>query len=349
MQQHSLFGHLATRFSAHPENLATESLHFILQESTVARAAFLRYVRQLGVQLDEGIWIQTQSGEHRNARPDLVGRDASGQPVLVVEAKFWAGLTEQQPISYLKSLPQDRDGILLFLAPEKRFAMLWPELLRRCGDDGMELIPEAPGATAWRTARLNGHRIMAVASWRSLLAYLRLAAESEHQLATASDIGQLQGLCDYMDETAFLPLQSEETTGNTGTRISQYCQLVDDVTNRLVGEAIVSVKGLRATGGRGTYSRYMHLHDFGCWLSFDATLWSAYRPTPLWFSLKDPDWKPATRARERLARLEMEIPPRLVVIDDHVSIPLYLPVAVERDKVLEALAAQIKEIARLLT
>jgi hypothetical protein len=36
----SLFGHLVARFSTGPENLATEGLNYVLNQSQVARKAF---------------------------------------------------------------------------------------------------------------------------------------------------------------------------------------------------------------------------------------------------------------------------------------------------------------------
>jgi hypothetical protein len=349
VQSQSLFGHIVARFGDQPENIATESLYYILQEASAAREAFLRYIAQIGPSLHAGIRLETQTGRDRSARPDMVGKDPDGQSVLIVEAKFWAGLTGQQPVEYIRILPEDRDAILLFIAPEKRFATLWPELVRRCREAGFALGQgEAPIVSAWRIARLDSRRTLALASWRSLLGYLSLAVEAEHQLGAVSDIRQLQGLCDTMDATAFLPLRSEELTGDTGTRITQYCQLVDDVTGTLINEQIASVKGLKATGARGAYLRYMRVNEFFCCVTFDPSLWGAYRSTPIWFLAWDPGGKPASNAREKLARLEMEDPPRLILTGDRVSIPLYLPCAVERDEVLEALLAQMREIAGLL-
>ncbi len=47
-----------------------------------------------------------------------------------------------------------------------------------------------------------------------------------------------------------------------------------------------------------------------------------------------------------LAKLELETPSRLIEISDALYIPLYLPVGVERDKVVEALSTQVREIAK---
>jgi hypothetical protein len=64
--------------------------------------------------------------------------------------------------------------------------------------------------------------------------------------------------------------------------------------------------------------------------------------------VNDADWQPPFRAREKLARLEMEDPPCLILTGDHVAIPLYLPCGLERDRVFDMLPAQTREIAGLL-
>jgi hypothetical protein len=44
----SLVGHVVTRFAAHPENLATEALAYILRASRAARVAFVTHLSELG-------------------------------------------------------------------------------------------------------------------------------------------------------------------------------------------------------------------------------------------------------------------------------------------------------------
>jgi len=46
-----LFGHLASRFSTHPENLATEALAFIVNRSAGMREALRRLVGRTGIEL----------------------------------------------------------------------------------------------------------------------------------------------------------------------------------------------------------------------------------------------------------------------------------------------------------
>ena len=50
---------------------------------------------------------------------------------MLVEVKFWAELTPNQPNAYLKRLPSDGPAVLVFLAPEHRIQSLWPQLKGR--------------------------------------------------------------------------------------------------------------------------------------------------------------------------------------------------------------------------
>src|SRR5436190_207432 len=101
----TLFGHLALSFASHPENLATEGLHFVLNRSPEARRLFLRFLSQAGCALPGDLAFETQAAGDDGAIPDLVGRDADRAEAAIVEAKFWAGLTERQPSAYLDRLP----------------------------------------------------------------------------------------------------------------------------------------------------------------------------------------------------------------------------------------------------
>ena len=69
----SLFGHLAHNFSAHPENLATEALAYILNKSSVARGAFMRLLSQGGGSFPPDLRFITQAAGPDQAIPDLVG------------------------------------------------------------------------------------------------------------------------------------------------------------------------------------------------------------------------------------------------------------------------------------
>lgn len=114
----SLFGHLALRFGSHPENLATEALGYVLKKSAAARRGFVASRGTKGPRLSDDLAFETQCSDPELGRPDLAANDDGGHLRLLVEAKFWAGFTEHQPISYLDQLRPG--GVLVVICPDAR-------------------------------------------------------------------------------------------------------------------------------------------------------------------------------------------------------------------------------------
>jgi hypothetical protein len=348
----TLFGHLAQRFSSSPENLATEALAYILTSSSAARKTFRQLLSNTGVHLPDEIYYRTQVAGDDNAIPDMIGFSSDNSPVIICEAKFWAGLTDNQPNTYLKRLSQFPHGILLFLGPSRRSVTLWAELLRRCQEENYlpssykQVFPE------FLAVNVKEGVILALCSWRLVLNALRAALEADGDLNKTADIRQLEGLCDLMDTQAFLPLHSEELTGPLGKRLLQYNELINDVTEYLARIKIASLHGVRATPTYAGYGRYMKVGTFGFMLQVNALWWSTLRETPIWLSVKDAkgtgSWAYSLDAEERLSRLRLEDPPRLFREGDLILVPIFLPISSEREKVLSSILDQMFEIISCL-
>jgi len=338
------------RFSSHPENIATESLHYILNRpSSRAKQAFIKYLQQTGVILPNDLIFQTQKGiEEDQAIPDLIGNDANGHSVVIVEAKFWAGLTAHQPITYLKQLPEHNDGILLFVAPAKRFRTLWRDLLSRCKDglnDNIDLLDTTRTEEFW-TVRINNHHVLALVSWRSLLSYVDNALKIAGETEAVSDVLQLHGLCARMDSNAFLPLRSEELTADIGRRIVQYNQLVSDL------QAQARQEGYEPGSLQGGYGRTFSLKFHGHTVSFgfNPFCWEKLHSTPLWLHIGKENEIPVS-IRKALEILERNTPPRLLREEPqkentNIFIPLELLIGSEKEGVIQHILIQLREIYR---
>lgn len=160
MSARSLFGHLVGRFARHPENLATEALHYILTNSLPAREAFLQVGNTLGVSLSPDLYFRTQAAADDGAISDLVGRRPDGSYQLVVEAKFWASLTRNQPSQYLEMLSHDNIGLLLLVASRSRLHTLWAECLRRLiQEQGLDITEERGLKGGSFRAQVGAHMI----------------------------------------------------------------------------------------------------------------------------------------------------------------------------------------------
>ena len=341
MTSQSLFGTLATRFSSQPENLATEALLYVINSSRIAKGAFIGYIARAGVQVGDDLFFQSQSHGKDQAIPDLVGLNIANEQVLIVESKFWAGLTDNQPATYLARLPENKPSILLFIAPERRFPTLWAELLNRLNREGL-VFQETRLDDSLLIARLNGHHIMALTSWRAVLAFVAQAANVAQEMQLASDVSQLDGLCARMDSDAFIPLQAEELSSIIGMRFQQYYQLVEEVVKMLQIEKLA--KSGSSSGGIWGYGRFFDFFGYTAYLGVNVNFWAKLRETPFWLQLQGKEKQYPFELKEKLQYLEYENPPRLFREGMWLTIPLYAPTGVEKNKVAESLLAQIRSI-----
>ena len=114
----TLLARLAPMFGPQTENLAVEALGHILSGSEAARSALSELLLASGAGVGQIAQVRTQDAGKDGARPDLVGSDQDGEDRVLIEAKFWAGLTANQPGGYLKRLESaPQPSVLLFVAP----------------------------------------------------------------------------------------------------------------------------------------------------------------------------------------------------------------------------------------
>lgn len=128
---------------------------------------------------------------------------------MLIEAKFWAGLTANQPGGYLKRLESaPQPSALLFVAPAQRLDSLWPELCRL--SESVSDIALDSGGEGLQSARIGDGPNLMLTSWRNLLGRMAAKVSAAADSHTEIDIRQLQGLAEQQDKEAFLPLRQEE-------------------------------------------------------------------------------------------------------------------------------------------
>ena len=132
------------RFSQ-TEDIAVEALAHILSNSRPARKAVEDLLESHGAEIGPIEGVRTQVAGDTGDRPDLAGTDEHGVECLLIEAKFWAGLTEDQPVEYLSRILSNPPSALLVVAPAARFESLWVELRRRIQEDKTLKFQEGRG------------------------------------------------------------------------------------------------------------------------------------------------------------------------------------------------------------
>ena len=98
----TVFSHIIQkRFSQVNEDVATDALAYVLESSEAARSGMTKLLRGILPDLPP-LRFKTQQVDG-TIRPDM-WCFAGAEPRVFVENKFWAGLTDNQPVSYLKQL-----------------------------------------------------------------------------------------------------------------------------------------------------------------------------------------------------------------------------------------------------
>ena len=328
----TLLAHLTPMLTDRVEDMAVEALGYILSKSPSSRSALNRVLQGAVSGLNLIEQVRTQVTGETGARPDLVGFDEQGKERVLIEAKFWAGLTENQPNGYLKRLPKDGPSVLLFVAPEARRDTLWAELQRRVNVE----IGESSEESGLRSASVIGsQRYLMLTSWRSLLGQMANQSSEAGESSAQIDIRQLQGLTERMDEEAFLPIRPAELAPEFPRRMLGLRTLIDEATRRGRRARWISTSGLAVTAQQTGYGRYITLFGAGAWFGYRFELWAQRSETPLWLDFRNyGDVKlPEIRRRLNLASGDR-------------FVPIHLPIGVEYDAVLDAVVEKLKSIGQ---
>ena len=340
----TLLAHLAWMLSRRHEDIAVEALGYIFQSSP-ARRVLEEMLQDGGAEVGPIAHVRTQVSEEQT-RPDLVGFDRHDKECVFIEAKFEAGLTEQQPTAYLERLSSHT--ALVFVSPASRIELLWAELCQRAGVDGPRPASET---AAFRSVTTAGARHLMLTSWTHLLERLDGAGD----LHTTIAVQQLRGLTKMKtEEAAFHPLHPDELDPKIPRRFRSLQRLVDDATTRAVKDEYASAPGSVTTTAT-SYGRYLSLADGAAWFGIEFECWAypSYPNTPLWLCFQE-EWRsegsrPLGEIRRALEPLKQKAPSECFEEDGALYVPIDLPPHAEYDAVLKAVGRRLQEVSDLIS
>ena len=334
----TLLAHLAWRLSNRHEDIAVEALGFIFR-SDATRKTLQQVVRDGGANIGPIAHVATQVGGEEGTRPDLVGCDQRGEESVLIEAKFWAGLTPNQPKAYLDRLAQGK--ALLVVAPASRVEALWAELCQRTEVD----VPDtADHKSEVKSVETSEQKRLMLTSWAHLLERLELAGDELANFA----IRQLRGLANRVDESSFPPLRAEEFAPSLARRLLGLRKLVDDATTRGQKAGFVDTMGLKVVSKPTGYGRYVRIEGVGAWFGLDFSRWAlgSYPSTPLWLWLDDWGKRGLVEVRAAMRSRIHANPPRCFDEGSLVVVPIGLPDRVEYETVLNSVVEQLESAAK---
>lgn len=339
----TLLAYIIPRFAGgRLENAAVGSLGYILGKSPASRAELNDLARKGGVVLPPitavGTEVSGQVGEEVT-RPDLVGFDEAGSERLLIEAKFWAGLTGDQVNRYLGRLPADGAAALLFLSPEARIETLWPELRdlveqagKRLDENDAVHTDDMRGAIVTDIARNPTNQHLMLVSWRRLLRDLRSTAETSR---ITEDIRQLRGLTELMDSQEFLPFHREDFNPVFARHLIDLRNIYDSFIGNWKGKDWVQVKP-DGTGGSTGYGRQLILAGYNAWFGFYHDPWAqGVADTPFWIQPWGLDQPIVDRVIDALQTR----------VWGGKFMPVYVKTGVGKEEVVNDMLAQFKAIA----
>ena len=330
----SLLAHLYSHIKGSQEDVATLSLQYIVSRSASLNQEFTRLLfRALHGNIGKELNYVCQSVGENLERPDIAGIDADGKEQILCEAKFYAGLTENQPNGYLDRLQQEDAYGLVFICPTARKVTLWSKLLELCKDRHIVDIDEY-------CIEADSVR-MSILTWGDIVESLRHVASSEATDALP-DIYQLDGFCKLMDEDAFIPFSTEDFGPEKAILEERHYQVLDAVFDRLIADKTLhsSGKGLKATAYRHGYVRYIRVLDYCLSISYDRRLWreATSEETPFWVTINDSEWKQTEFIRQTLLKIEET---KKNDLSGKTALALIAPSNAALDEVSESLKQQI--------
>lgn len=345
----TVFSHIVQkRFSQVNEDVATDALTFILHSSESARNGMMKLFRGIAPSMP-ALRFRTQQTEG-SIRPDMWGYDGA-EPRVFVENKFWAGLTDNQPVSYLEQLAEyTQPTVLLVVVPETREQTLWRELIRRLEDAGISATKQDTAAGIVHSITTKKGPILALTSWTRLLSALELEVADDQ--SARSDLLQLRALCEAADSEAFVPISSAEVTDQRAPAfILQLSSLVQACVDLAVTEGILNVRGFlpQASWERiGRYASFSDEQGVGVWFGTHFRFWRTHGGTPLWLVFAPTKWSRALEVRALLEPWAAKEGVFTTFQNDEFAVAVDIACGEDKDRVVRSVVDRLKEIADVL-
>ena len=346
----TVFSHIIQkRYSQSSEDVATDALAYILNTHEPARQGMLKILRAVLPDLPE-LRFKTQLAEGR-IRPDMWGY-AGSDTYIYVENKFWAGLTDHQPLSYLNELAKyPHQTLLLIIVPGAREQTMVAELSRRMIEADLTFKEEKirNEEIVW-CVKTNLGPSLALSSWPRVLEFLH--KESSDNPVAQNDLELLGSLCTAADIGKFVPMNSVDLHNQTiPALILQLGQVIRDAINIGLRKQLLSNEGLTESVNWGMFGKYVWLNEPNCvgiWFGLDYEIWKQYGVSPLWVKFSTTNFGRAHEI-EPLLRSSIDKKHLLAALDDGSLVySINLKTGADKDLVIQDVVDQLSELAELL-
>jgi hypothetical protein len=346
----TVFSHIIQkRYSQSYEDVATDALAYILNTHEPARMGMMEILREITPELPD-LRFRTQLTEG-SIRPDMWGY-AGSDPYIFVENKFWAGLTDNQPLTYLDELAKyPHKTILMFIVPGAREQTMIAEVSRRLfeAEVNYKEVQCQAKEIIWLVKTSIGPSL-ALTSWPRIIENMK--KESGDNTIAQNDLVLLESLCDAADIGKFIPMDSNYINDQMIPAIvMQLGQIIRDSINIGIRKQFLSNEGLTESVRWDRFGKYIWLNEpnsVGILFGLDYELWKEYGISPLWVKFSTTNFGRAYEV-EPLLRESLDKKHLIDTLDDgSLVISINIKTKVDKDQVVEDIVEQLRELAFIL-
>lgn len=347
----TVFSHIIQkRFSQVNEDVATDALTFILNSSEPARNGMIKLLRGIDTNIPD-LRFQAQQTEG-SIRPDLWGLDAT-EPHVYIENKFWAGLTDNQPIPYLKQLAEyPQPTILLVIVPEAREQTMRRELIDRLNKAEIRITFEDTAEShVFNSFTTEIGPKLAITSWTKLLSILELEVADDP--SARSDLLQLRALCESADSNAFIPISDVEISDQrTPAFILQINSIIQAAVDSAVTKEILKIDNTRPQADWKRIGRYVYFAGEkapGIWIGIHFDLWKKHGGTPIWLIFSSDKFSQVQSVRPLLEPWATRESIFTCFQNNELAVAIDLPTGEEKEYVVKSIVDFLKRIKDVLS
>ena len=279
-----LLSYIASKVKTSTEDIATMSLHYILQNSQKASKALnLLVSNKLNRQPIDGIFFEIQQcAEGDDGRPDMTAYNRHGEQALLFEMKFKAVLTANQPNVYIERLRQDGGDALVFICPKQRLQNLTNDVMKRSNYQGNK-----KNCYFLENGTMP---LMLILSWEEIISKLCEDIEEQYK----DDLQQLKGLTSIMNRQDFKPFTKDDISLQMALRIVDYFEMIEKIGDFLVHNNMYIKEGFHLVGNTETKRiRYLVSADkkYGLGIEYNLERWikegkNNHKTSPFWLRIK---------------------------------------------------------------
>ena len=329
-----LLTHLAqfSSFSKQGEVLCTQGLTYLLENSD-ARAALSSFLSgQAGLTVDSDLTWRAEVRQPDGGRPDLEGSSVEGTPVVKVEAKLGAALSEPQLHSYVSHFrPRGGPSLLVVLVPRYRI------------EEAASVVSAAfavTGAGPWLLR--DGVRCV-VTQWDSVLDALSVVTATPY----SDDLVQFRAMYRVLIGDDIEPVTNDKEVLAWREREDAFTALVDRATRRLTYPNKVLPMGADEPTNPKSYQRRYVCRRVGafepCFSLGVQDPFSGHQ-TPFWLRFN------STTSMFPMIRDSLMASPlaqRLVNSGGHIWMPLDVLFNADGHEIIDSLVGQTEAILRV--